>query len=117
MTLSTTKTQQLQNDCFTELLDFFVISFTRYEKYDLDSLLRDLCFIPVSLYVLITIAWEYLTSTSMIVDMKVLKPIVHPALLINEELQKLTVKNLRELQSFPKNYKKQDIINALLITC
>ena len=53
----------------------------------------------------------------MIVDMKVLKPIVHPALLINEELQKLTVKNLRELQSFPKNYKKQDIINALLITC
>ena len=117
MTLSTTKTQQLQNDCFTELLDFFVISFTRYEKYDLNSLLRDLCFIPVSLYVLITITWEYFTSTSMIIDMKVLKPIMHPTLLINEDLQKLTVKNLRKLGNFPSKYKKQEIINALLIAC
>ena len=117
MTLSTTKTQQLQSDYIQELIEFFVISFTRYEKYDLNSLLRDLCFIPVSLYVLITITWEYFTSISMILDIKVPKPIVHPSLLINEDLQKLTVKNLRKMQSFPKSYKKQDIINTLLITC
>lgn len=111
-----TKTQKLQSNYIQEIIEFFVISFTRYEKLDFDSFLRNLCFVPVSLYVLITIAWEYFTSTTMILDVKVLKPIVHPTLLINEDLQKLTVKNLRKMQSFPKSYKKQDMINALLIT-
>ncbi len=116
MTLSTTQTQQPQVDYIQQTIEFFVISFTRYEKLDVNSFLRDLCFIPVSLYVLITIAWEYFTSTSMIFDVKVLKPIVNPLYTINEEMQSFTVKNIRKMQSFPNKYRKQDMINTLLIT-
>lgn len=116
MTLSTTQTQQPQTDYIQQVIEFFVISFTRYEKLDVDSFLRDLCFIPVSLYVLFSIAWDYFTSTSMILDVKVLGPIVNPLYTINEEMQSFTVKNIRKMQSFPSKYRKQDMINALLIT-
>lgn len=109
-----TKTQQLQSNYIDQAIDFSVITFARYEKFDLNSILREIAFWPISLYVVITMIWEYFTSTSMILDVKVLKPIVHPALSINEDLQKMTVKNLRQLRSFPKSYKKQDMINALL---
>ena len=43
-------------------------------------------------------------------------PTNHPLITINDKLQSLTVKKLRQMKSFPKSYKKQDMINALLIT-
>lgn len=41
-------------------------------------------------------------------------PAINPLFAINEQFQPVTVKNLRKMQSFPRSYRKQDMINALL---
>ncbi len=94
---------------------FILISFIH--KFNLASILKSIAFpfvfVFVSYYYLIDILS---TLQFELPEVYVPKAIVHPALLINEQLQSVTVKNLRKLQSFPKKYKKQDMIDALLIT-
>jgi len=108
----------LQVDSFTKLIAISINSFQRYSEFDLDSILRAIVFPFVLVFVSIQYLHDILyTFKFELPAITYPKPIVHPALLINEELQLLTVKNLRQLQSFPKSYKKQDIIDALLITC
>lgn len=116
MTLSTTKTQQLQSDYIQELIEFFVITFTRYERFDLNSILRSIAFPFVFVFVSYYELIDYLSEMNMDFDYKELSPIVHPLQTINEQMQSFTVKNIRKMQSFPKSYRKQDMINALLIT-
>ena len=93
---------------------FQVLSFI--QKFDLASILKSIAFPFVFVFVCYSELIEYFTSFNM--DFKVFtpQPIVHPALLINEDLQKLTVKNLREFGNFKSKVRKQDMIEALLST-
>ena len=101
-----------------EQIEFFVISFTRYEKFDLDSILRSIAFPFVFVFVCYSMFWAFLTEMQFdLPEFVIAKPFQSPLITINEQLQSVTVKNLRKMQSFPKSYKKQDMINALLITC
>lgn len=91
--------------------------FHRYINFDLGSILRAIV-IPF-VFVLVSISYLYDILFTFKFELPAItypKAFVHPALLINEQLQSVTVKNLRQLQKFPKSYKKQDIIEALLIT-
>ena len=94
---------------------FIVISFIH--KFDLASILKSIAFPFVFVFVCYSELIEYFTQTSFnLPEFK--SPAIHinPLFVINEQLQSVTVKNLRQLKSFPKKYKKQDMINDLLIT-
>ena len=94
---------------------FIVISFIH--KFDLASILKSNAFPFVFVFVCYSELIEYFTQINY--DLPVFKtPAIHinPLFVINEQLQSSTVKNIRQLQSFPKKYKKQDMINALLST-
>ena len=91
--------------------------FHRYINFDLGSILRAIVlpfvFVLVSISYLHDILFTFKFELPAITYPKVF---VHPALLISEQLQSVTVKNLRAIRKFPNSYKKQDIIEALLIT-
>lgn len=92
--------------------------FKTIRDFPLNSILRAIAFPFV--FVLVSIQYIYdilFTFNFELPAISYPKAFVHPALLINDQLQSVTVKNLRTIQHFPKTYKKQDIINALLITC
>ena len=94
---------------------FIVISFIY--KFDLASILKSIAFPFVFVFVCYSELIEYFSQMNYdLPEFKLPAIAINPLFLINEELQSSTVKNLRQLKSFPKSYKKQDIINALLIT-
>ena len=102
---------------FSKLIAISINSFIRYVNFDLNSILRSIVFPFVFVFVSISYLHDILfTFKFELPAITYPKAFVHPALLINEQLQSVTVKNLRQLQKFPKTYKKQDIIEALLIT-
>lgn len=86
-------------------------------NFDLGSILKTIAFPFVFVFVCYSMFWSFLTEIDFeLPEFVTVKPFQSPLITINEELQSVTVKNLRKIQSFPKSYKKQDIINALLIT-
>ena len=92
--------------------------FHRYINFDLGSYLRAIAFPFV--FVLVSIQYIYDILYTFQFELPAITypdAIVHPALLINDQLQSVTVKNLRAIHHFPRTYKKQDMIEALLITC
>ena len=85
--------------------------------FNLASILRSIAFPFVFVFVLYSELIELLTRIDFeLPEFITPKPVQSPLFLINEQLQSVTVKNLRKIQSFPKSYRKQDMINALLIT-
>ena len=85
--------------------------------FPLDSILRSIAFVFVFLFVSINYLIDILITFEFDLPEFVTAPVyVSPLFLINEQLQSLTVKNIRKIRSFPKSYRKQDMINALLIT-
>jgi hypothetical protein len=85
--------------------------------YDLGSVIKSIVFPFVFIYVTYHYLIELLSTINFnLPEFIIPAPINHPLITINEQLQSLTVKKLRKMQSFPKSYKKQDMINALLIT-
>ena len=85
--------------------------------FDLASILRSIALPFVFLYIIQSELIDYLSQTNFnLPEFKSPAIAISPLFLINEELQSVTVKNLRKIQKFPKSYKKQDMINALLIT-
>ena len=85
--------------------------------FDLASILRSIALPFVFVFVCYFELIELLTQTNFeLPEFITPKPVQSPLFLINEQLQSVTVKNLRKIQSFPKSYRKQDMINALLIT-
>ena len=94
---------------------FIVISFIY--KFDLASILKSIAFPFVFVFVCYSELIEYFTQTNFnLPEFKSPAISINPLFLINEQLQSVTVKNLRQIKSFPKKYKKQDMINDLLIT-
>ena len=94
---------------------FQVISFIH--QFDLGSIFKSIAFPFVFVFVCYEMLIDYFSQCNFnLPEFYSPKPIQSPLFLINEDLQKLTVKNLRGLRKFPRNYKKQDMINALLIT-
>ena len=85
--------------------------------FDLATILRSIALPFVFLYIVQSELIDYFSQINFnLPEFKTPAIAISPLFLINEELQSVTVKNLRQIQKFPKSYKKQDIINALLIT-
>ena len=85
--------------------------------YDLGSIIKSIVFPFVFVFVTYHYLIELLSTINFnLPEFVIPSPTDHPLFLINEQLQSVTVKNLRKIQSFPKSYKKQDMIDALLIT-
>ena len=85
--------------------------------FNLATILRSIALPFVFVYIVQSELIELLTQTNFnLPEFKTPAIAINPLFLINEELQSSTVKNLRQLQSFPKSYRKQQIIDALLIT-
>ena len=85
--------------------------------FDLATILRSIALPFVFLYIIQSELIDYFSQTNFnLPEFKTPAIAISPLFLINEELQSVTVKNLRKIQKFPKSYKKQDMINALLIT-
>ena len=100
-----------------QIIDSFVILFTLIERFDLNSILRSIVTPFVFLFVCYSELIVFLTEMQFeLPEIKTPEIAISPLFLINEKMQSVTVKNLRKMQSFPKSYKKQDMINALLIT-
>ncbi len=90
--------------------------FKTIRDFPLNSILRSIAFPFV--FVLVSIQYIHDILFTFKFELPLItypKAFVHPTLLINNQLQSVTVKNLRLIKSFPKSYKKQDIIEALLI--
>lgn len=88
------------------------------KQYDLGSVIKSIVFPFVFVYVTYHYLIELLSESNFnLPEFVIPTPTNHPLFQINEQLQSVTVKNLRKMQSFPKSYRKQDMINALLITC
>lgn len=107
----------LQTNSFTKLIAISMNYFHRYINFDLGSYLRAIAFPFV--FVLVSISYLHDILFTFKFELPAISypdVFIHPALFINEQLQLVTVKNLRAIQKFPKCYKKQDIIEALLIT-
>ena len=85
--------------------------------YDLGSIIKSIVFPFVFVFVTYHYLIELLSTINFnLPEFVIPSPTNHPLFLINEQLQSVTVKNLRKMQSFPKSYRKQDMIDALLIT-
>jgi hypothetical protein len=85
--------------------------------FDLGSIIKSIVFPFVFVFVTYHYLIELLSTINFnLPEFVTPSPTDHPLFLINEQLQSLTVKNLRKMQSFPKSYRKQDMIDALLIT-
>ena len=107
----------LQVNSFDQAIAISINSFQRYSEFDLNSILRSIAFPFVFVFVSINYLFELVTTFNYdLPEFKTPAIAINPLFLINEQLQSSTVKNIRKLQSFPKSYKKQDMINALLIT-
>ena len=107
----------LQVNSFDQAIAISINSFHRYSEFDLNSILRSIAFPFVFVFVSINYLFELVTTFNYdLPEFKTPAIAINPLFLINEQLQSSTVKNIRKLQSFPKSYKKQDMINALLIT-
>jgi len=87
------------------------------KQYDLGSVIKSIVFPFVFVYVTYHCLIELLSESNFnLPEFVIPTPTNHPLITINDKLQSLTVKKLRQMKSFPKSYKKQDMINALLIT-
>ena len=87
------------------------------KQYDLGSVIKSIVFPFVFVYVTYHYLIELFSEFNFnLPEFVIPTPTNHPLITINDKLQSLTVKKLRQMQSFPKSYKKQDMINALLIT-
>ena len=107
----------LQVNSFDQAIAISINSFQRYSEFDLDSIFRSIAFPFVFVFICYSELIELLTQSNFnLPEFKSPAIAINPLFLINEQLQSSTVKNLRQLQSFPKSYKKQQIIDALLIT-
>ena len=85
--------------------------------FDLGFYFRAIVFPFVFAIVSIQYLFESLTEMQFnLPEFYLPKPVQSPLFRINVEMQSITVKNLRKMQSFPKSYRKQDMINTLLIT-
>jgi len=94
---------------------FILLSFIH--KFDLGSIFKSIAFPFVFVFVCYLELIEYFTQFNFnLPEFKTPAIAISPLFLINEQMQSVTVKNLRKMKSFPKSYKKQDIINALLTT-
>ena len=83
--------------------------------FDLATILRSICLPFVFLYVVYFELIELVSTIEFeLPEFKTPKIAISPLFLINEELQSLTIKNLRELQSAPKRIKKQSLIDSYL---
>ena len=95
----------------------FFIAISFIHKFDLASILKSIAFPFVFVFICYSELIEYFTQFNFnLPEFKSPAIAINPLFLINEQLQSVTVKNLRQLQSFPKSYRKQQIIDALLIT-
>ena len=101
----------LQTDSFTKLIAISINSFHRYSEFDLDSILRSIAFPFVFVLVCYSELIEFFSQSNFnLPEFKSPAIAINPLFLINEQLQSVTVKNLRQIKSFPKSYKKQDIL-------
>ena len=83
--------------------------------FDLATILRSICLPFVFLFVLYSELIALLTTIQFeLPEYKTPKIAVSPLFVINEQLQSLTISNLKELQSSPKRIKKQLLINSYL---
>ena len=106
----------LYNNPHKMMTQFFSLCRTIH-RFDLATILRSIALPFVFLYIVQSELIELLTQINFnLPEFKSPSIAISPLFLINEQLQSSTVKNIRKLQSFPKSYKKQDMINALLIT-
>ena len=107
----------LQANSFDKPIAILLNSIQKLITFDLGFYLRAIAFPFVFVIVSIQYLFELLTEMNLILpEFYSPKPVQSSLFLINEQLQSVTVKNLRKMQSFPKSYRKQDMINALLIT-
>jgi hypothetical protein len=107
----------LEANSFDKPIAISINSFHRYINFNLSSILKSIVFPFVFLIVSIQYLFDLLTEMNLILpEFYSPKPFQSPLFKINVEMQSVTVKNLRKMQSFPKSYRKQDIIEALLIT-
>ena len=95
---------------------FFSLS-RAIRDFDLATIFRSIALPFVFVYIVQSELIEYFSQINFnLPEFKSPAIAINPLFLINEQLQSVTVKNLRQLQSFPKSYRKQQIIDALLIT-
>ena len=107
----------LEANSFDKPIAISINSFHRYIEFDLGFILKSIAFPFVFLIVSIQYLFELLTEMNLILpEFYSPKPFQSTLFKINVEMQSVTVKNLRKMQSFPKCYRKQDMIEALLIT-
>lgn len=86
-------------------------------EFDLASIFRNIA-LP---FVFVYVSYFYLIDLISGADFELPKvelprPTISPLFILSEEFQSETVKSLRSINKFPRNYKKQDMINALLVT-
>ena len=106
-----------QTDSFDQAIAISINSFHRYSQFDLDSYFRAIAFPFVFVFVCYSELIDILSTCNFnLPEFKTPAIAINPLFIINEQFQSVTVKNIRKMQSFPKSYKKQDMINALLIT-
>lgn len=108
----------LSADSFDQSIAIGLNFIQKLITFDLGFYFRAIAFPFV--FVIVSIQYLFELLTEMHFELPAFyspKPFQSPLFRINVEMQSVTVKNLRKIQSFPKSYKKQDMINALLITC
>ena len=108
--------QILYNNPHTIMAQFFTLC-RIIRDFDLATILRSIALPFVFLYIIQSELIDYFSQINFnLPEFKSPAIAISPLFLINEELQSVSVKNLRKIQKFPKSYRKQDMINALLIT-
>ena len=106
----------LYNNPHTIMAQFFTLC-RIIRDFDLATILRSIALPFVFLFTLYFYLIELVSQINFdLPEFKSPAIAISPLFLINEELQSVSVKNLRKIQKFPKSYRKQDMINALLIT-
>jgi len=84
-------------------------------RFDLATILRSIALPFVFLYIIQSELINYFSQINFnLPEFKTPAIAISSLFLINEELQSLTIKNLREFQSAPKRIKKQSLINSYL---
>ena len=89
--------------------------FASIKHFDLGNIFRSICFPFVFLFICYFELIEFFSQSNFnLPEIVIPKPYVSPLFLINDELQSLTISNLRKLQSAPKRIKKQSLIDSYL---
>ena len=83
--------------------------------FDLATILRSIALPFVFLYIVQSELIDYFSQINFnLPEFKSPATAISPLFLINEQLQSLTIKNLKQLQSSPKRIKKQSLIDSYL---